>query len=354
MAFGKRRKGEDQKILPFMRIGCAAVIAILAASCSGSEQQGNRDRSRSIVTETWDTVLLVGSVDPNDTTLLIPTKLALWQGRIAVLDVSNQVIRVLAEDGDIRWSYSTRGAGPGEIQNVNEFGVGPDQLLWLKDADNGKILALDKSGRLRWEKPLYHLPVAPRTMLLDGDTIVFTSQSPNHGVMSVHAKSLGLIRSDPYPWPDPLSADYNLVMNTAGSYHAGWVGAFQYGPGFLIARHERSTVHEYIDHIPWALKSAPHIRAMGLDSARYGARALSIAGEEIYMLFGGRPYRAAHAEEPTRYIDVYGMDGAYRRSYLLPSDSWEMSTEDGETFYVLTMSEHGNPLLLGLRPREGT
>ncbi len=56
--------------------------------------------------------------------------------------------------------------------------------------------------------------------------------------------------------------------------------------------------------------------------------------------------------EPTVLIDVYGLDGGYRRSYRLPGDTKAMVTENGQTFYVLTETEDGLPTLLGLRLRE--
>ena len=54
---------------------------------------------------------------------------------------------------------------------------------------------------------------------------------------------------------------------------------------------------------------------------------------------------------PTVLIDLYGLDGRYRRSYLLPCDAEGMTTRDGETFYVLTERDDGVPLILVLRPR---
>ncbi|MGH7480598.1 MAG: hypothetical protein ACRELV_00455, partial [Longimicrobiales bacterium] len=102
---------------------------------------------------------------------------------------------------------------------------------------------------------------------------------------------------------------------------------------------------------PWALKSGPRLMRAGADSARYGAVSLSVVGDEIFMLFGGRPFRQEHPDEPTRMIDVYGMDGEYRRSYRLPFDTGHMVTDNGELFYVLTYDELGYPFILGLRPR---
>lgn len=326
----------------------------MAAACAGGADADESPSQRRIAASLWDTTLVIGSSNPNDTTLLTPTDVVIWADRIAVLDRPNQVLRTFTQDGRLLWSLAAQGGGPGEIRNALELDIGPESNLWLLDDQNVKILVIDENGRLVTEKPLYHLPVQPRTMLLGGDTIVFTSQSPGHGVMIVEADSIRLLRSGPYPWPDALPIEYNLVTNIAGSYRNGWAGAFEYGPGFVIMRNGSASEHRYIQHVPWALKSGPHIRAIGADSARYAARAISVVDDEIFMLFGGRPYRAAHPAEPTRLIDVYGMDGEYRRSYRLPSNTWEMVTADGELFYVLTMGEDGNPFLLGLRPRENT
>jgi hypothetical protein len=52
--------------------------------------------------------------------------------------------------------------------------------------------------------------------------------------------------------------------------------------------------------------------------------------------------------EPTRYIDVYSLDGDYRRSYLLPGHTLDFAM-DGDVFYVIQYEpDYG---VLALRPR---
>jgi hypothetical protein len=66
------------------------------------------------------------------------------------------------------------------------------------------------------------------------------------------------------------------------------------------------------------------------------------------MLFGGRPKRAAHDEEPTSLIDVYTPEGRYIESYRLPFGAVGFTT-DGSRFFVVRQEPF--PALVGLRPR---
>ena len=67
------------------------------------------------------------------------------------------------------------------------------------------------------------------------------------------------------------------------------------------------------------------------DSGRYGAHQVAIAGERIFMLFGGRPKRPAHDAEAVTLIDVYSRAGHYLESYRLPFGANGMAT-DGQRF----------------------
>ncbi|MBA4158444.1 MAG: hypothetical protein H0X65_13350 [Gemmatimonadetes bacterium] len=232
--------------------------------------------------------------------------------------------------------------------------VSPTSNLSVLDVDNRKVVELSPGGEVVRDIPMHHLPVQPGVLTTLHDRIVFTSQDPEHAVMIAEPDSLRLLSTARSAWPEPLDISLNIRTAPTSSSSPGdtWVTAFEFGPGFIVHRGDSAAVHRYIDPIFFALKSGPRERAMGADTARFGARAVSIVGEEIFMLFGGRPIRMSHMEgEPTVLIDVYGLDGEYRRSYRLPSSSWSMDTDDGETFYVLTYADDTYPVLLGLRPR---
>lgn len=339
----------------------AAVLAVLAvAGCAADDRPipefggGAVSADRRLAGAGWDTLLQVGGQDPNDTTLLAPGWIRLWGNRIALLDWPNQNLRVLSRSGELLWSVGTRGGGPSEFGQVSSIAVGPDGNMWLLDSRNVKIMQFDSAGAFVRAVPLQHMPVPLGEFVMTADRILFPTQSPEHGVIETDLDSARILRSWPFPWPEPLDWRLNLAMVYAASASGDvWALAFMYGPGFMVFRGDSVAIHRYIEPVPYVPKSGPHIRAMGADSARFAALSGSIVGDEIFFLFGGRPRRQVHPlGEPTVLIDVYGLDGGYRRSYRLPGDTKAMVTEDGQTFYVLTETEDGLPTLLGLRLRE--
>jgi hypothetical protein len=118
----------------------------------------------------------------------------------------------------------------------------------------------------------------------------------------------------------------------------------------MVMRGESIEPRSYIEHIPLSRKPGPALTAARADSARLGAVSVAVDGGRIYMLFGGRPRRAAHPFEPTTLIDVYGVDGSYIESYRLPSHFQQMGRVDGD-FLLIKESEIGLPQILRLSPR---
>ncbi len=340
-----------------VRYGPPLFLLFTHVRCSTGNEESYRDPDfphRHFVSAAWDTVLLIGGTDPNDTTLLQPRHLKIWEDRIAVLDQRNQSVRAFSRGGEWLWSLEQRGGGPGELKNAFRITPAPSGNLWVLDSDNRKVVELSPNGEVLRDIPIHHFPAGPTSLASLGNRVIFQTNTPDKGVIAADTHSLRIIETHPLPWPEPLDFRLNITTTLAASTgeQNTWVTAFEFGPGFIVHRGDSATVHRYIDPISFALKSGPRERAIGADTARFGARAVSIVGDEIFMLFGGRPVRMSHMEgEPTVLIDVYGMEGEYRRSYRLPSSSWSMDTDDGETFYVLTYADETYPVLLGLRPR---
>lgn len=326
-------------------LNAAVLLVTIVAGCGGQRTAVRRD----VVTSRWDTTMVVGGKSANDTTLLAPTWVSLWGPRIVVVDQPNEVVRVFDHRGRLLWSFGRRGHGPGEFENIGNAVQGPNGRLWILGWRNDRIVEVSDSGQMIREVSLAGYPVIPSTMLPLRNRVVFTTQTPRYGEIIADPDSLRIRSTKPFPWPQPL--DYALNLTTvATSSSTAWVEAFEYGPGFMVGRADTVRTYHYFKWIPWAQKAGPALNAAHADSARYAARAASIAGNEVYFLFGGRPKRYAHPHEPTRYIDVYGLDGRYHRSFRLPSDTWSMATVDGRTFYVLTL-QGDLPILLGLRAR---
>lgn len=341
------------------RVRQALCLALLSAACDRSAESDlvsiDEYPDRLFAAATWDTVAVIGGRNAQDTTLISPTFVRLWGEDLLVLDYVSLSLRLIDGQGRLQWVYDRQGGGPGEFKYASSFAITPDGYAWVLDPGNQKILEFEHDGTLRRELSLRHFPAVPTAFGFRGKSAVFTTLTPGTGLIIASGDSLESTRTWPFPWPETIDAAVNfhtfLSGNAAGSDTA--VIAFYHGPGFIVLEGDRATPHRYIEHVPFALRVSPRLQEERADSARFAARSVRVVGDEIFFLFGGRPVRYAHMEgEPTRFIDVYGVDGAYKRSYLLPFSAREMDTSDGEVFYLSTDAEDLYPQIIGLRPRQ--
>ena len=310
---------------------------------------GPETPERRILTDQWDTVDLIRPESVDDTTLLFISQVVPWKGTYAVQDGQNRNIRRVSTRGDLLWTFERPGEGPGEAQSLVSIQVGPNGRLWAYDYRGVKMLELDGEGTVVRDRSLRGLPGIPTRFGFLGDKLVVTTQIPDPYMMVLDTGSLELVRAVPWPWPEPATVHNNFHTVLAGGSDA-LVLALMYGPGFMVLRGDEIERHRYIDPIPWQRKFRMEDHATGADSTRFGAVSIAVDNGRIYMLFGGRPYRAAHPFEPTTLIDVYGLDGSYIESYRLPSHFEKMTRINGD-FLLAEEAEDGMPQILRLSPK---
>jgi hypothetical protein len=335
------------------------LIAVVAA-CSGQPETDNGLRhlpeypSRLFAATAWDTVASFGPESVDDTVLMTPTGITAWDDRLVVPEWPHARVRVFDRRGTPLWTYGRRGAGPGEIEQMVAVEATPWGNLWIMDGKNNRILELDTAGTLVRSRRAHHLPAVPTSVtFLSADRVLLGTQSPLAGRIIADTDSIKAERVAPSLWGDSVDHRYNIRLASDADPRTGrWVEALTYGPGFATGVGESVTgLHPYVDEIPWALKSGPAIRAVGADSARYGALGVQIVDDEIYMRFGGRPKRRAHDAEPTVLIDVYAFSGEYRRSYLLPMPTTSGEVLGRELFAVSGYHQGVLPRVFLLSPR---
>ncbi|MCA9738531.1 MAG: hypothetical protein R3E98_09025 [Gemmatimonadota bacterium] len=339
------------------RLACGwGVVAAGVLGCDGNGVPDAFDQWGREITSAWDTIWVVGSDNPADTTLLDPERVLVWNELVLTLDITHQNVRALSRtDGALLWSLGRVGKGPGEFTNVVDVLVGPDSTPWVVDAENRRVSVLTADGRVEREISLQHLPPSAMYLTSTPDAVFASSHDTEYGMLELGVDSLEIRHVLRLPWQhdpaSPFEYDVRMVHATGGAARPLRVAALQLGPGFLVfTSREGFQKHLYIQPIPFAFRPGPKIRAAGADTARWGARDAAVVDDEIFFLFGGRPKRQSHPEgEETRLIDVYGRDGTYRRSYRLPGTAKAMSTIDGETFYILGESDLGVPTLSALR-----
>jgi len=325
------------------------LLAASAFACQGrGESQGGATVPRQVVTYEWDTVFVAGGSSVNDTLFAGPHRLALTDDLVVVGDdMASRVIALDRSTGAVKWTFGRPGGGPKEFRGIADIAVSRRGMIWVLDFGNGRIAELSPGGEFRGVRTLHHLPAPPAALLPLDQRIIAMSPGAARPFMEIGYDSLVLQSSFRLEWPDSISRLANTRVHLAAGPGDSWVSAFALGPGFTIWQHDTPSPHRYREDIPFASRVSREIRNAGADSARYGAVAIAVANEEIFMLFGGRPARRAHPSEPTHWIDVYDIGGNYSRSYRLPFNTQAMVT-DGRVFFVLPAE--GVPRLIALRP----
>ena len=328
----------------------AAVALLGLLACSSGEPAG-----RGVAATEWDTVLVIGTTDANDTTLISPVHLTVWGDRVVVVEDYAQVVRAFSvhPPGAQLWVAGSKGEGPGEMIQGHSAFVGENGRLWVADGAKRKVLEFDDSGTFVREQHRRHLPAGiSRPSAIPGG-ILWPNFFSTRPYLITTADGLDVVDSVHVPWPVPEEGDPNdldLRAQVRG-YSGGWVAALMAAPFFAVMGSEGLAIHRYVVDIPYSFRPGilPFLPP-GVDTARWASRDVAVAGDEIFLLFGGRPRRRWQSAEETRFVDVYGLDGAYRRSYHLPFHASRMDTADGRTFFFITRADGMYPQVIGLRP----
>jgi 6-bladed beta-propeller protein len=337
-----------------LALGRRPLLVILLAAVTGSVSCGDEmPEGRRVVASMWDTTFVIGSTNVDDTVLIDPSRLALWDDQIAVLESQVQRVRVFDRSGKQLWLFGSQGQGPGEIGSAEEIFVSQEGHLRIWDGRNRKLLEVDHEGDLVGEqyfRDLWGLSTHPTPY---GDRLIWTQLAEDRPAFITTVDGLEVVDSVSVPWPVPEDSKYrvSLMGFKAGSEDA-WVVGLWIGPLFAVGSREGVGFYPFVQDFHFAYAPSRAVQSDQLaDSAYFGTVDVGIVEDEVFFLSGGRPKRRSHPEEPTRFIDVYGLDGEYQRSYELPFHSWAMATDDQGTFYVLTNVDGVYPHLFGLRPK---
>jgi hypothetical protein len=247
-----------------MRGGLTSLLVVSVAACGEARSEYiylEQYPNRQFVTTAWDTVGWIGPVSVDDTLLVNPHALVKWDSFLVALDGPSTRLSVFDGSGQYLWSYSRRGAGPMELQQVSSAGPTTWGNLWVLDARNRKILELDPSGVPVAERSYLHFLANPDGFRVTDHGVVFGTQSPRYGQILTDIDSLRILEVRPSAWSDETDDQTNLrTARTADPGTGLWVEAQALGPGFTTGRgNEQGVRHRYIDPNPLGrkVKSAP-------------------------------------------------------------------------------------------------
>ena len=217
-----------------------ALAAFALAACAGCQESARpptdgmaTHRVRHMEETHWLVDMPIGG-EPDDTTLLIPGMMAFQNGHLLVFDYGDGRLKVFDPDGTWLWSFGRFGDGPGEFRNPTDVRTGTNGLLWVLDADAGRIMRISPGGDLFDITNLGAM--AWRFLPTDDQALLFPADASNVFFRNV-SLSGGAGGSTEYPTQQLRDADPSLrFVEVVATRMGGWVAAFSMADFFLSYR----------------------------------------------------------------------------------------------------------------------
>ena len=292
--------GADVKALAL-----AAVLCLGSAGAAAAQERlieartlfsssDDVDRGRSSVV--FDTLWTFGG--PSDTLLAFPEVLRPdGAGGVVVLDLGYQTVFRLGANGDLLWSWGTRGEGPGELKSVQTMDVAPDGSVVLVDSGNRRVVRLSADGQLLGEARVPGrgwLSARSAAALRDGRLAVAGSPGAR-SLLAMWGPDDGDIA--PVRLPGGFGfGEFRHYLQHRGSVvrwgDSGWVFGFLVGNGWMAFRGgELLGTYPYIEHVDFPkLREVRNGNSVSRRPVRRPAetgRSLSVVGDTLFVLFGG-------------------------------------------------------------------
>lgn len=260
-------------------------------------------------------------------------------GVVYILDrLANRVFR-LNDKGRAMSPLGRTGSGPGEFRNPTAMGIG-DEVIWVLDRGNGRLLALSPTGSTVASKPLGAQPLIP-TSHVDGRGNLLIATLGRHGTLArQYSRDGSLIGEYGTPLGEPL-----MMFDPGGTLDAirqgqvpgvmrnqvtplsdrdGHVWLFLETVGTLLRYDSEGILEaEYPLDCPefeaarqeFFRRNREEPPALGVIPLRYSAD-MDLVGDEVWILLhqdGGQPLRILAVNDDTgatRRITVESIHGA--------------------------------------------
>lgn len=269
---------------------------------------------------------------PNDTVFADPYLIERWGDNIVVADGLDQRLVILDTIGTFLGTIGRKGEGPTEFRFIRDVVIQEDGSLLVVDARNQRISKVDRDGIIAstWQlDPTLGRPWSAAAV--DHLFVVAFAPRPLIGYYSSDWTLLDTVR---LTWQGSALGDSIIGTSrvAAATGRSGrWSSAFSFGPGFVLWDDHSSRSYPYLGSKVFTRSGEP-IRD-------YGAFAVAVTIDEIYLLDGGTPARGEVERKLSRGIDVYGWDGQYRRTYTFAGRITDFAVA-GRTIYLLQREPH--------------
>lgn len=332
-----------------MRLLLMIALAVLPALGNTTEEafaqvpifergQGSRT-DRTDFAARWDTLWTF--VGTGDTLLasagyLVPDD----RGGVFVMDYLLPKVHHVDADGTLRWSWGTKGRGPGEWSDGRAMALDVNGGVVLVDYGNRRIMNLSYDGDLIGEVG-YDI----RSLVVFGVAVL------QSGLYVMHTEA-------PVPWilvdrdgkaVDSTSVELPSGFGDLSLYQRGglvarwkedrWVFGFEVGNGWFTFRREAvDLASPYVEHTDFPPRDGP-----GAGDLAVSAVSLSVRGDTLAVLFGGNTRARLY------WLDLYDLNsGTYLKSLFLPMPAkYAVMGPEGQVFLV-TYDLY--PTVMAIRP----
>lgn len=299
----------------------------------------------------WETVFeLRGSLQ--DTILYRASHIAADSEGLSVLDPARRALLRFSPDGGLLWIFGRQGRGPDEFLRAIDVQNDVAGRTWVVDDENMRVTVLDPDGRVSFRIPLSDLSAPPNGLApLSGDRVIVSTLDPAAPLALVDREGQVLER---LVFPDarlarldPIAGQFVLAAAPEGDRV---VAAFtKFDAFFGLAG------TEWLPYRGWYAEGAPvprtetrktrtaatTTREMTLAASVPTAISVELAGDRLYVLFGGS------TEDRGRLLDIHSAEtGEYIESLRLPHRGGDIAVAEG-VLYLTYSSPY--PSIVGLR-----
>ena len=317
--------GRRRLLVSLFVLACGGEGPVVAQALFSSTDDVDRVRS----SVTFDTLWAFGG--PADTVLASPImpRADGAQG-VVFFDVLNQAAYRIGSDGELLWSWGTKGEGPGELANVQALDVAPDGSVVLVDSGNLRVVRLSADGHLLGEARALGEGMVHSVAALSGGRLAVHSMRPLLAMWDGDDEDVAVV-------PAKLGEPHVLQHQgrTARWGNDGWVFGFLVGNGWMKFRGtELLGVFPYVEHVdfPEVREVSGPLGGRSSHMMRRPVRAgvsLSVVADTLFVLFSGKtPGRG-------RLLDKFDVQsGEYLETEVLPHFANEAVVDGNRVFTI--------------------
>ena len=307
--------------LRFCALAFALPVLLGGCGIGDTDRREGRlgDEDRVLVPLAVDTLWSIGE-EADSTFAYLWSPVSAPTGGLYIADVGNVKLHRISENGELLWSYGTRGQGPGELQETRVFDVDVHGNVVILDNPNRRITTISPNGEMISESPFpVEIGYTAAVAALDNGDLAVAHLGGPWTLLSKAGEFLAHVTP---PWSDVADKHFLEIVGQSRPVRGSdrWVYSLDAaGEWFVFTGSDVQGRYSHVENVPFAEVMVSRTENGG-SQARYQRRPifttadLALRGDTLFVLFFGTSRYSG------RIIDKYDVNtGGYIESLLLPN-----------------------------------